>query len=74
MLKELASDCWSHESCQGIQDEEAAYCYWPAYIGGGAGIDAKGGVNGGSTMVSPGAKTRAWCCGRRCCCCPPPPS
>jgi hypothetical protein len=64
VLKELTSDCWSHEPCQGVQDGEAACCCWWAYIGGGARIDARGGVNGGPTMVGLGAAMRACCCER----------
>jgi hypothetical protein len=26
VLKELASDCWSHEPCQGVQDRDVVCC------------------------------------------------
>jgi hypothetical protein len=48
VLKELASDYWSHELCQGVQDGDVACYCWVAYICGRVGIGAKGGVNGGS--------------------------
>jgi hypothetical protein len=72
VLKELANDCWSHEPCQDVQDGEVAYYCWAVYISGGARISAKGGVNGGLTMVNPGAVMRACCYERRCSYCPPP--
>jgi hypothetical protein len=67
MLKELANDCWFHKPCQGIQDGDTVCCYWVAYISGKAGIDTKGGMKGGTTMVGPGAVTRACYCGRQYC-------
>jgi hypothetical protein len=57
MLEELASDCWSHELCQGIHEGDAACYSWAAYICGGTGDDTKGGVNGGPSMVESGAMT-----------------
>jgi hypothetical protein len=74
VLKELGNDCWSHESCQGIQDGEVACYGWVTYIDGGARIGAKGGANGGPTMVGPDVVTRACCCRRWCCCSPAPQS
>jgi hypothetical protein len=73
MLRELASGYWSHKPCQGIQDREVACCCWVVYIGIGPRIGAKGGVNGGPTMVGPDAMTRACYYRRRCCHCLPPP-
>jgi hypothetical protein len=66
MSKALANDCGLHKPCQSIQDGDAACCCWVAYIGGGVRIDAKSGVNGGSTMAGPGVATRACCYERRC--------
>jgi hypothetical protein len=60
MLKELTSDCWSHEPCHGVQDGDATYC-WEAYICIGSGVSDNGHLNGGSTMVKPRAVMRAFC-------------
>jgi hypothetical protein len=71
MLKELPSDYWSHEPCQGIQDVEVACCCWAVYICGRAEINTKGGVNRGPTMIGPGAALRAYCYEKWCCYCRP---
>jgi hypothetical protein len=69
VLKELASNYWSHKLCQGMHYGDVACYYWVVYIYNGAGIAAKGGVNGGPTIVRPGAVTRVCCYRRRCCYC-----